>query len=64
MLQPQPNPRDEELLEAGLLVIWQELRKGNITLKEFMRLSIEWKRRIADDDEDVEGCYSNECLDS
>jgi len=64
MLQPQPNPRDEELLEEGMLAIWQELRKGNITLKDWFKLSVEWRQRVLDDDEDVEGCYSPHTLES
>lgn len=64
MLQPQPNPRDEELLEGGMIVIWNALREGKINIREFMRLSAEWKQRVRDTDEDVEGCYSSDTLDS
>lgn len=64
MLQPVPNPRDRELLEAGLFAINQAFNEGKITLKEWVRLTAEWARRVLDDDEDVEGCYSSECLDS
>ncbi|HLW02169.1 MAG TPA: hypothetical protein VKT82_26175 [Ktedonobacterales bacterium] len=64
MLQSQLNPRDQELLELGLFAINQAHNEGKINLKEWQRLSAEWARRVLDDDEDVEGCYSSECLDS
>lgn len=64
MLQPQPSPRDKELLDSGLFAINQACNEGKITLKERVRLSSEWEHRILDDDEDVEGCYSPDYLDS
>lgn len=64
MLQPQPSPRDKELLDSGLFAINQAFNDGKINLKEWVRLTTEWAHRVLDDDEDVEGCYSDQCLDS
>lgn len=65
MLQPQPNPRDDELLSFGLNAINQACSDGKITLKEWVRLRHDWTVRVLEDpDEMIEGEYSDHFLDS
>ena len=67
MLQPEPNlsPRDLELLEGGLFAINQAHNEGKLTLKQWVRLSAEWRRRIIEEqDEMLGGDYAQDCLDS
>lgn len=65
MLQPQPNPRDQELLNYGLAEINAALHDGLITLKEWVRIRADWVHRIVDDpDEMIADAYADSCLDS
>ncbi len=65
MLQPQPSPRDKELLDFGIYAINQAYNEGKITLKEWVRLRFAWMSRVLEDtDEMIEGNYSDQYLDS